>query len=286
MTPFFFFRGEEFRLAFKALPTLKAFFPDVTFLALSGTLTITQKQDLPKMLGLNNFKIIECSPDKPNIYLEKFKKEHASDVEEEYENIVNSLCDKLFVERKNFPVTLIYVPVYYMSRAIMYLNNLFKPSNINDAIYSAICSGQDQYVIDRTMQELKKEHSLIRLVLTTSILGMGFDPENVTHVVHSCPPRNISQYFQEVGRAGRRGQPSVASLYYSARNIARNLPGITEDIIHYCKNDTSCLRNCILSVFGFQKNSDIVDCKCCCICKRNCNCDDCLIANIVITDSY
>lgn len=220
------------------------------------------------MLGLNNFKIIECSPDKPNIYLEKFKKEHASDVEEEYENIVNSLCDKLFVEKENFQVTLIYVPVYYMSRVIMYLNNLFKPSNINDAIYSAICSGQDQYVIDRTMQELKKEHSLIRLVLTTSILGMGFDPENVTHVVHSCPTRNISQYFQEVGRAGRRGQPSVASLYYSTRNIARNLPGITEDIIQYCKNDTSCLRNFIHSVFGFEKNSDIVDCKCCCICKK------------------
>lgn len=118
------------------------------------------------------------------------------------------------------------------------------------------------------MQELKKEHSLIRLVLTTSILGMGFDPENVTHVVHSCPTRNISQYFQEVGRAGRRGQPSVASLYYSTRNIARNLPGITEDIIQYCKNDTSCLRNCIHSVFGFEKNSDIVNCKCCCICKK------------------
>lgn len=113
---------------------------------------------MPKKLGLHNFKIIECSPDKPNIYLEKFKKEHASDVEEEYENIVNSLCDKLFVERENFPATLIYVPVYYKSRVIMYLNNLFKSTNINDAIYSAICSGQDQYVIDRTMQELKNIH--------------------------------------------------------------------------------------------------------------------------------
>lgn len=93
------------------------------------------------MLGFNNFKIIECSFDKLNIYLEKFKKEYVFDVEEEYENIVNFFCDKFFVERKNFLVILIYVFVYYMSRVIMYLNNLFKFSNINDVIYSVICFG-------------------------------------------------------------------------------------------------------------------------------------------------
>jgi superfamily II DNA helicase RecQ len=69
-------------VAFKALPTLKAFFPDAAFLALSGTMTTTQKRDLPKLLGLQDFKIIECSPDKPNIFFEKFKKEPTSDVED------------------------------------------------------------------------------------------------------------------------------------------------------------------------------------------------------------
>ena len=57
-------------------------------------------------------------------------------------------------------------------------------------------------MIDSTFQELNKEDSKIRLVLTTSFLGVGFDPENVTNIVHACPPRNISQYFQEIGRAG------------------------------------------------------------------------------------
>lgn len=117
-----------------------------------------------------------------------------------------------------------------------------------------------------------KEHSQIRLVLTTSILGMEFNPENVRSFVYSCLPRNISLYFQEQGGGGCRGKLSVASLYYSARNISRILHGICEGIIQYCENDTSCLRNYILSIsiFGFQKNPGIGGCKCCCICKKSC----------------
>ncbi|KAH3886485.1 hypothetical protein DPMN_010495 [Dreissena polymorpha] len=84
---------------------------------------------------------------------------------------------------------------------------------------------------------------------------MGFDPENVTHIIHACPPRNITQYFQEIGRAGRRGQPATTTLYYSSRNIAKTLPGINDNIISYCKNESSCLRNQLLSVFGFQKDT-------------------------------
>lgn len=118
----------------------------------------------------------------------------------------------------------------------MYLNGLFQASNINEAIYSAICSGQDDYVINTTIEELKKENPRIRLVLTTSIAGMGFDPKNVSRVIHTCPPRNASQYLQEIGRAGRRGQSSRAILYFGNRDIAANLPGIKEDIINYCKN--------------------------------------------------
>ena len=95
-----------------------------------------------------------------------------------------------------------------MSQVIVYLNSLFQSTNIDNSLYSAICSGQDQYVIDRTIQELKKSDPQIRLVLTTSILGMGFDPENVTHIIQACPPRNITQYFQEIGRAG---QPATAT---------------------------------------------------------------------------
>lgn len=65
-----------------------------------------------------------------------------------------------FMRKKNeFPVTLLFIPVYYMSEVLMYLNGLFQASNINEAIYSAICSGQDDYVINTTIEELKKRKS-------------------------------------------------------------------------------------------------------------------------------
>ena len=85
----------------------------------------------------------------------------------------------------------------------MHLNGLFGSPTIEDSIYSAICSGQDEHVISVTNGELKKVNPRIRLVLTTSIAGLGFDPKNVTKIIHTCSPRDISQYLQEIGRAGR-----------------------------------------------------------------------------------
>ena len=93
----------------------------------------------------------------------------------------------------------------------------------------------------------------IRLILSTSVSGMGFDPPSITRVIHACPPRSISQYLQEIGRAGRRGQLSSATLFYSKRDIAKNLPGICDDIRDYCLSEDRCLRELLLSVFRFTK---------------------------------
>ena len=121
----------------------------------------------------------------------------------------------------------------------MYLNSLFDTSTIEACMHSALCSRQDEHVINITIMELKKQNPRIRLVLTTSIAGMGFDPENVTQVIHACPPRNLSQYLQEIGRV-------KVILYYGNRDIAKHVPGINENIFNYCRNEDSCLKNVLL----------------------------------------
>lgn len=261
----FSFRGEEFRTAYQRLQTLPAVF-ETPFLALSGTLTSKQMKKLPSILGLNNPLIVQESPDRNNIFLVKENKIQTGDVLEAYENIFKQECDKLKIDPDNYPVTLMFLPMFYMSQASAYLKYLFGKDDIRSSRYAVLYSNQDKSVIEITVKDLQAENPRIRLILTSSVSGMGFDPPSVTRIIHAKPPRNLSQYLQEIGRAGRRGQNATAILYFNKSDIAKNLPGIQEDIIKYCKNTDQCLRELLLEPFGFKKSENIDKAQCCSYC--------------------
>jgi ATP-dependent DNA helicase RecQ len=59
----------------------------------------------------------------------------------------------------------------------------------------------------------------IDVVVATTAFGMGVDKPNVRWVVHAEISESLDAYYQEVGRAGRDGEPAEALLFYRPEDL-------------------------------------------------------------------
>jgi len=69
----------------------------------------------------------------------------------------------------------------------------------------------------------------LEVVVATNAFGMGIDRADVRGVIHLAPPGSIESYYQEVGRAGRDGDPAVGLMLVGPGDLARRRALIESD---------------------------------------------------------
>ena len=80
----------------------------------------------------------------------------------------------------------------------------------------------------RVLEEFTKPDSIIRCLVSTVAFGLGIDIPDIRLIVHWGESDTVAQFWQEVGRGGRDGQPTESHLYHRELQLRQCQPEVKE----------------------------------------------------------
>ena len=200
--------GHDFRPDYRNLGLLAERFPGVPRIAVTATADARTRDDILRSLRLEEAQVFVDSFARPNLQLSAERKETASRARTDARVI------ELVRERRGKSGV-----VYCGSRdGCDRVAQALRDAGTNAIAYHA---GMDTKERDRRLERFLAEDGAV--MVATIAFGMGVDKADVRFVIHADPPGSLEAYWQEIGRAGRDGEPAEGITLYGPSDIAWSL---------------------------------------------------------------
>ena len=193
--------GHEFRPEYRGLALLPERFPGVPRIALTATADTRTRSDILAALGMEGAEVFLDSFHRSNLHLAA-----AAKVGE-----TAQLLEFLARHRGQCGI------VYCGSRA----KTERMAAKLTEKGFPAIAfhAGLDPQHKRESLTRFRSGEPVV--IVATIAFGMGIDRPDVRFVAHLDMPDSPEAYYQQIGRAGRDGDPSDTLLLYGGQDIAQ-----------------------------------------------------------------